>query len=54
MFQEPPFAEIPASVNGREKGYVTPVKDHGQCGSCRASTGALEGQMFQKTGKLFH
>lgn len=54
MFREPPSAEILPSEDCREKGYVTPVKDQGQCGSCRAfsAAGALEGQMFQKTGKL--
>merc|ERR1712007_296512 len=54
LFMTPANFKAPSSVDWRNQGLVTGVKDQGQCGGCWSfsATGALEGANYVTNSKL--
>ena len=55
-FSEIDTRTIPTSLDWRNTGYVTPIKDQGYCGCCYvfSATAALEGQYAKYYGRLYN
>jgi cathepsin L len=54
-FKLHPVSELPPSIDWRERGVVSPVKDQGHCGSCWAfaATAMLESHLAINSGLLY-
>jgi len=54
VFTAPADYQPHASIDWRDSGYVSGVKDQGSCGSCWSfsTTGVLEGMLAKKTGQM--
>lgn len=54
QFNSTSEAGTPLSIDWKERGAITDVKNQGRCGSCWAfsAAGAIEAHQFIKTGKL--